>query len=344
MVLGVLVFGFSLATLSGQMGVATDLPFPLLVLIAAVAGAAAWFAPRAWWPLAAVGALAHVGFAMWPPLLVASYYAGTRLRERRDIAAYAGMGAVTVALSAGVGALIGGQREHLTGTLGNATLMGAAGIGLPLVFGLWVRARRDVLAAAQERAERLEREQVMRADQARAQERARIAREMHDVVAHRVSLMVMHAGALEVGTSDSRTAQAAALIGDIGREALTNLRDVLGVLRAPSLPAPALLSPRWPTSTGSWTSHAPWASRSPGTTRARPAPWARPSSAPPTGWCRRRSPTSTSTRARPAPTSPSVSCPPRWRWWSPTSLRYGRPRPCPSRAGDSWVCANASNW
>ncbi|GAA3473998.1 sensor histidine kinase [Nonomuraea roseola] len=243
MVLGVLVFGLSLATLSGQMGVATNLPFPLLVLIAAVAGVAAWFAPRAWWPLAAVGALVYVGFGMWPPLLVASYYAGTTLRERRDIAAYAGMGAVTVALSAGVGALIGGQREHLTGTLGNATLIGAAGIGLPLVFGLWVRARRDVLAAAKERAERLEREQVMRADQARAQERARIAREMHDVVAHRVSLMVMHAGALEVGTSDSRTAQAAALIGDIGREALTNLRDVLGVLRSPALPAPRAPQP-----------------------------------------------------------------------------------------------------
>ena len=49
-----------------------------------------------------------------------------------------------------------------------------------------------------ERAERLEREQPIGAEQARAEERARIAREMHDVVAHRVALMVLHAGALEV--------------------------------------------------------------------------------------------------------------------------------------------------
>ncbi|MBE1563344.1 sensor histidine kinase [Nonomuraea africana] len=243
MVLGVLVFGLSLATVSGQMGVVANLPFPLLVLIAAVAGAAAWFAPRAWWPLAAVGVLAYVGLAMWPPLLVASYYAGTTLRERRGVAAYAGMGAVVVVLSAAAGVLIGGPREHMTGTFGNATVMGAALIGLPLVFGLWVRARRDVLAAAHERAERLEREQVMRAEQARVQERARIAREMHDIVAHRVSLMVMHAGALEVGSADTRTAETAALIGDIGREALTNLRDVLGVLRSTTQPAPRAPQP-----------------------------------------------------------------------------------------------------
>ncbi|MEU1387168.1 MULTISPECIES: histidine kinase [unclassified Nonomuraea] len=56
---------------------------------------------------------------------------------------------------------------------------------------------------------------------------------MHDVVAHRVSLMVLHAGALEVNAPDARTAEAAALIGGVGREALTNLREVLGVLRSP---------------------------------------------------------------------------------------------------------------
>ena len=55
---------------------------------------------------------------------------------------------------------------------------------------------------------------------------------MHDVVAHRVSLMVLHAGALEVNATDARTSDAAALIRSIGREALTNLRDVLGVLRS----------------------------------------------------------------------------------------------------------------
>jgi signal transduction histidine kinase len=56
---------------------------------------------------------------------------------------------------------------------------------------------------------------------------------MHDVVAHRVALMVLHAGALEVNAPDDRSATEAALIRTTGREALTELRQVLGVLRAP---------------------------------------------------------------------------------------------------------------
>ncbi|MFE3448546.1 sensor histidine kinase [Nonomuraea sp. NPDC059194] len=243
MLLGVAVFLISLAVVNGQMGVPSDLPWPVTTLVAAVAGVAARYARRAWWPLAAVGAVAYVSLAMWPPLLVASYLAGLTLRDRRGIAAYAGAAVAVVGLSAGVGVLLGGAREVLTGTYANAVLMGAAVIGLPLVFGLWIRARRDVLAAARERADRLEREQVMRAEQARAQERARIAREMHDVVAHRVTLMVMHAGALEVGTPDQRTAEAAALIGGLGREALANLRDVLGVLRSPAQAGPRAPQP-----------------------------------------------------------------------------------------------------
>ncbi|MER7498542.1 histidine kinase [Nonomuraea pusilla] len=107
---------------------------------------------------------------------------------------------------------------------------------LPLVAGLWVGARRQVLAGLRERAARLEREQAARAGQARAQERTRIAREMHDVVAHRVSLIVLHTGALEVSVPDERTAAEIASIRAAGREALANLREVLGVLRAQESP------------------------------------------------------------------------------------------------------------
>jgi signal transduction histidine kinase len=66
----------------------------------------------------------------------------------------------------------------------------------------------------------------------RLEERARIAHDMHDVVAHRVSLMVLHAGALEVNTTDDKAAATAALIRTTGREALAQLRDVLGVLKS----------------------------------------------------------------------------------------------------------------
>ncbi|WP_327581832.1 histidine kinase [Nonomuraea sp. NBC_00507] len=157
--------------------------------------------------------MAYAWLVMWPAAVVASYYAGVRLR-RRDLWLY-------------VGALV-------AGTAANVVILGGAMLGLPLVAGLWVRARRQVIDAMHRQSEQLLREQVLRADQARDQERARIAREMHDVVAHRVSLMVLHAGALEVNASDARTVEAAALIGAVGREALTNLREVLGVLRSPA--------------------------------------------------------------------------------------------------------------
>ncbi|GAA2855840.1 sensor histidine kinase [Nonomuraea rubra] len=235
--LGAGIFATSLFVMSGQMGVPSGLPLPVQVAIAAVAGVAAWHARRSWWPLAAVGAVTYAWLVVWPPLLVASYFAGRTLDRSRGIAAYIGASLVVCAVSAVIGEARDGLQELMTASLGNALFMALGMIGLPLAVGMWTRARAEVLEAARERAQRLEREQVMRAEQARAQERARIAREMHDVVAHRVSLIVLHAGALEVRATDEETAETAALIGGIGREALTNLRDVLGVLRAPRVDA-----------------------------------------------------------------------------------------------------------
>jgi signal transduction histidine kinase len=115
--------------------------------------------------------------------------------------------------------------------LGAATVT-ALVVAVPALLGLWIGTRRALVEQLRERAERLEREQHLMADQARAQERARIARELHDVVAHRVSLMVLHAGALEVSLADPGAARQAAMIRRTGREALEELRHVLGVLRA----------------------------------------------------------------------------------------------------------------
>ncbi|MET7338706.1 histidine kinase [Nonomuraea sp. NPDC005650] len=238
--LGAGVFGASLLVVMGEAGVPSTLPFPVLVAVAAVAGLAAWRARRSWWPLAAVGAVGYVWLVMWPPLLVACYYAGLTLSRWR-LAAYVGGCAVVCGVAALMGTRRSGPYELMIATTGNALALAVTVIALPLALGLLVRARLD---AARERAERLEHEQVMRAEQARAQERARIAREMHDVVAHRVSLIVLHAGALELRAPDEETERAATLIGGIGREALANLRDVLGVLRTPGnsalVPPPAL--------------------------------------------------------------------------------------------------------
>ncbi|MFF6811446.1 sensor histidine kinase [Streptomyces sp. NPDC012403] len=111
----------------------------------------------------------------------------------------------------------------------------------PLLLGLYVGARRRLMESLRERADSLERELQLlaeraeeRAEWARGEERTRIAREMHDVVAHRVSLMVVHAAALQaVARKDPEKAvRNAALVGDMGRQALTELREMLGVLRS----------------------------------------------------------------------------------------------------------------
>lgn len=111
----------------------------------------------------------------------------------------------------------------------------------PLLLGLYVGARRRLMESLRERADDLERELQLlaeraeeRAEWARNEERTRIAREMHDVVAHRVSLMVVHAAALQaVARKDPEKAvRNAALVGDMGRQALTELREMLGVLRS----------------------------------------------------------------------------------------------------------------
>jgi signal transduction histidine kinase len=102
-----------------------------------------------------------------------------------------------------------------------------------VAFGMYVRARRELLRSLADRAERAETEQALRVEQARHQERARIAREMHDVLGHRLSLLSLHAGALEYGRAASveETARAAKVIRDSAHQALDDLRAVIGVLR-----------------------------------------------------------------------------------------------------------------
>jgi len=110
-----------------------------------------------------------------------------------------------------------------------------------VALGFYIGARRELVANLHERAVTAEREQALRAEAAREAERTRIAREMHDVLAHRISLVAMHAGALAYRTDLSReeTATAAGVIQDNAHLALTELRQVLGVLRSGDDGAPA---------------------------------------------------------------------------------------------------------
>ena len=98
--------------------------------------------------------------------------------------------------------------------------------------------QRQLVDSYRDRAVTAEREQVARVAQARAAERTRIAREMHDVLAHRISLVAMNAGTLSYRTdlSDDERAATARSIEDNAQRALSDLRAVLGVLRDPTQP------------------------------------------------------------------------------------------------------------
>ncbi|MDJ1130802.1 sensor histidine kinase [Streptomyces iconiensis] len=105
---------------------------------------------------------------------------------------------------------------------------------VPFLLGMYVGERKAVLRAWVDRAERAEREQTLIADAAVAEERRRIAGEMHDVVSHQVSLMVVHANALHyVAGDETATKGASTTIATAGRQALDELREMIGVLRRP---------------------------------------------------------------------------------------------------------------
>lgn len=112
-------------------------------------------------------------------------------------------------------------------------VMAALGLLLCVAVGFYIGERRAYVASLRERALTAEREQAMRVVQARVAERTRIAREMHDVLAHRISLVAMHSGALSYRTDlpPEQVAEAAEVIRSNANRALGELREVLGVLR-----------------------------------------------------------------------------------------------------------------
>jgi signal transduction histidine kinase len=119
-----------------------------------------------------------------------------------------------------------------------------------VAWGMYIRARRQLVASLRDRAEQAEAAQQLLAGQARQAERARIAGEMHDVLGHRVSLIALHAGGLQVRPDlpPEQVRETAGLIWSTAREALEELRGIIGVLRdgdgtqagVPSAPQPSL--------------------------------------------------------------------------------------------------------
>ncbi|HSK35819.1 MAG TPA: histidine kinase dimerization/phosphoacceptor domain-containing protein, partial [Actinomycetota bacterium] len=114
-------------------------------------------------------------------------------------------------------------------------LVGVAVQSAAVGWGLFIRFRRQLVLSLRDRAERAETEAQLRAEQAQQRAREEIAREMHDVLGHRLSLLSVHAGALEFrpDAPAEEVARAAQVIRENAHQALQDLREVIGVLRAP---------------------------------------------------------------------------------------------------------------
>ncbi|MEV7966933.1 histidine kinase [Sphaerisporangium sp. NPDC088356] len=121
-------------------------------------------------------------------------------------------------------------------------LLAVAIYGAAVGWGLFIHNRRRLVLSLRDRAARAETEALLRAEQAQHHAREAIAREMHDVLGHRLSLLSVHAGALEFrpGAPPEDIARAAKVIRESAHQALQDLREVIGVLRAPvgELPQP----------------------------------------------------------------------------------------------------------
>ncbi|MCM2428318.1 sensor histidine kinase [Streptomyces sp. RKAG337] len=114
-----------------------------------------------------------------------------------------------------------------------ALLLSALLATAPTALGLLSSSRRELAARLAELAESREREGRLAAEQAVVKERARLAREMHDTVAHHISLIAVQSGALEVTARSQEARDAAGAVRELSRDALDELRRMVGLLRLP---------------------------------------------------------------------------------------------------------------
>ncbi|MGP4029921.1 histidine kinase [Actinomadura sp. 3N407] len=203
-------------------------------------GTAAWWRRRRPMLFVLAALAGWVVLSAYVAVMVAQYTLARQMASQRTRSQHA----ARIGVLAGTVLVVGIPIWRAAGA-DAATSIAAVFCGLPVLLGLYVGAQSELIARMRQRAERAEREQHQRVLQARSAERAQIARDMHDVVTHRVSLMVLHATALEVARDQDATA-IGTRIGVIGRETLDELRSLVEVLRsdgdntAPLAPQPTL--------------------------------------------------------------------------------------------------------
>ncbi|MEV4360275.1 histidine kinase [Nonomuraea sp. NPDC049625] len=197
-----------------------DVAVAVLSLVAALA--------QLWWPVS--GALAAALLAVVSPVATPAATTGAlQVAQRRRWPVAAAVAATGMAAH-----LVQGLWRPNSGiSLGWWLLLICAAYGALLGWGALARSRRALLISLHERARRAEAEQGRRVAEARMAERRRLAREMHDVLAHRLSLVATHAGALEYrpDSSPDQLARAAGVVRSGVHQALEELRQVIGLLR-----------------------------------------------------------------------------------------------------------------
>ncbi|GAA3051272.1 sensor histidine kinase [Streptomyces glomeratus] len=221
-----------LLAFAAAVSVANDSDIPKALLVAdvglgALACAAVWLRRR--WPLA-------LAVAMVPVCLVSDTAGGAGLIALFTVAVhrpfrYAGwLGGAQVALIP----LFFWLRPDPDLPYVAAVIVTALCTVAVVGWGMFVRSKRQLMLSLRDRARRAETEAALRAEQAQRLAREAIAREMHDVLAHRLTLLSVHAGALEFRPDAPREeiARAAGVIRESAHEALQDLREIIGVLRA----------------------------------------------------------------------------------------------------------------
>ena len=224
-----LVFGASVVNVAAQDGAGIS-AIPVAGFVMPAIGSAALFWRRNW-PLAVLGAalaLTVAWMAFGYPgnpvfLILASLYAVGRYVPDWRI----GLAALAVALA------VVGFGQMADGDTVSEVVAALVVTTLPWYVGRRVRIRGYYAAAARERAEHLEWMRATEAQRAIADARAGIARELHDVVAHNVSVMTVQAGVARLVVADDpeRAKEAIGAVEEAGRRALDELRHLLGVLR-----------------------------------------------------------------------------------------------------------------
>lgn len=215
---------FSAAALL-NMGASQGGSYSLAGVTAVVLVAAALLVPwpqRWWWAAPALTCVA-TGWWGWPllPLLVIAVFDLASTRR------------VFQSIGCALGAMLVSSLSHAPVPLWVPQRYGAAAfLTLAVVAGLWMGGRRRLVAALNDQVSLLKVERQLREERARSEERSRIAAEMHDVLAHRLSLIALHTGVLTTRAHDlpPAVAERLVLLRASSTQALGELRDVLGAL------------------------------------------------------------------------------------------------------------------